>query len=970
MGKRLSVWGMAVCMCAVSWSAARAWDGKATGVDRGVGPTATLSATADGPGKVGAVVPAAVSRGDGGVAGACGACDSGGVCDLQVGINGAFVQTCEDGQWVSLAFPFPGMGGQVVDTIRMTHNTNTDVGDLYLTGGTCGGPDVTQMLASLGPAISGAPPGQPVDYVFSPVTIPAGATAWVVAVPDIGFAFDVAYNSATTGTAGAGYGNLDGGASPGLWQDLNNFGFGACYCVDVLNTGQAPNTPGCGGGGQCGDGVCSGGENCTNCEADCGPCPDICGPGAGDCCANNGTPGCDCESCCMTVCAADPFCCDTQWDGICADEASTMCGDLCAGGTCQGGPGGCDAGILEADPTDGTQDARQPFDPGDPNNDPAARQGIGSADEPIVLTLDTAGLNADCFSLCETTPDGVLGFNGIASVTEGPGGTYTIVLNHAIAPGGWTNVLVGGGSSVAYLALPADANADGLSNANDILSLIDVLNDVAVPPFGSFSTDIDHSGIANASDILRIIDLLNGAGTLDEWLNATAPDNDCGPSCGDGQCNGDETCDTCEADCGPCPTCDDATQDNNDTCECAVPITDGDTPFSNTGATNSSGLGGLQPGECDNGFVGDGDIGADIWYSYVATCDGLATFSTCDQATYDTKMGIYDGSGGCPTSNATLIACADDDEFGGPCAGFTTFIPDVPVTQGQTYFVRLGGFNGATGSGTLTISCEGGGGQCGDGQCGGGETCENCEADCGPCPPCSDGTPGDNDTCECALDIFDGDTDYSNTGATNSSGLGGLQPGECDNGFVGDGDIGSDIWYTYLASCTGALTVSTCDQASYDTKLGVYDGANGCPTNNSTLIGCADDDEFGGPCAGFTTFLPDVPVVMGQKYFIRVGGFNGAQGSGTLTLTCDAPAVCGDGTCGTGEDCVNCVADCPPPAACGAGAGDCCSGNGSPGCDQPECCCSVCAGDSFCCDVSWDGTCATEAAADPACVCP
>ncbi len=61
--------------------------------------------------------------------------------------------------------------------------------------------------------------------------------------------------------------------------------------------------------------------------------------GTSDCCVANGTPGCDCLDCETVVCAADSFCCDTQWDGICAGAAvDTLCVDLCAGGACGGDP--------------------------------------------------------------------------------------------------------------------------------------------------------------------------------------------------------------------------------------------------------------------------------------------------------------------------------------------------------------------------------------------------------------------------------------------------------------------------------------------------------------------------------------------------------------------------------------------------------------------------------------------------------
>ncbi|MCX4242148.1 hypothetical protein [Paraliomyxa miuraensis] len=62
----------------------------------------------------------------------------------------------------------------------------------------------------------------------------------------------------------------------------------------------------------------------------------------GDCCAANGSPGCDDPVCETAVCALDPFCCSTEWDGICADEAELECPVLCPGG---GGTGGGTGGV-------------------------------------------------------------------------------------------------------------------------------------------------------------------------------------------------------------------------------------------------------------------------------------------------------------------------------------------------------------------------------------------------------------------------------------------------------------------------------------------------------------------------------------------------------------------------------------------------------------------------------------------------
>ncbi len=59
-----------------------------------------------------------------------------------------------------------------------------------------------------------------------------------------------------------------------------------------------------------------------------------CGPGAGDCCSANWTPGCDDPECCNTVCGLDPWCCDNEWDPVCAAEAEYLC-PACGPGPCQ-----------------------------------------------------------------------------------------------------------------------------------------------------------------------------------------------------------------------------------------------------------------------------------------------------------------------------------------------------------------------------------------------------------------------------------------------------------------------------------------------------------------------------------------------------------------------------------------------------------------------------------------------------------
>jgi hypothetical protein len=80
-----------------------------------------------------------------------------------------------------------------------------------------------------------------------------------------------------------------------------------------------------------------------------GPCGD---PAAGSCFENNGTPGCNDQTCCELICNADSYCCDTAWDTICANAANTDCsgggggGDDCC--VANGSPGCGDATCQDA----------------------------------------------------------------------------------------------------------------------------------------------------------------------------------------------------------------------------------------------------------------------------------------------------------------------------------------------------------------------------------------------------------------------------------------------------------------------------------------------------------------------------------------------------------------------------------------------------------------------------------------------
>ncbi len=182
-----------------------------------------------------------------------------------------------------------------------------------------------------------------------------------------------------------------------------------------------------------------------------------------------------------------------------------------------------------------------------------------------------------------------------------------------------------------------------------------------------------------------------------------------------------------------------------------------------------------------------------------------------------------------------------------------------------------------------------------------------------------------NNRCQTPTVVTDGTTAFSNIYATTDGPI-----FECTR-FPRPGiEIYADIWFTYTAVRTGLAIVSLCG-SEYDTTLAIYNGS-ACPTQPQQAVWCSDDD-----CRDLESRIV-VPVVQGQSYLIRVGGYDGDRGRGTLSIRCTAD--------GSNAD------------VCGPGSGDCDLPHRTPGCADVEGCEQQCDEDPSCCDVTWHGGCA------------
>ena len=132
--------------------------------------------------------------------------------------------------------------------------------------------------------------------------------------------------------------------------------------------------------------------------------------------------------------------------------------------------------------------------------------------------------------------------------------------------------------------------------------------------------------------------------------------------------------------------------------------------------------------------------------------------------------------------------------------------------------------------------------------------------------------PLDNDDCVTAREVTWGTWDVNTIGAL-SSGVP-VDESQCLDTYMTDCD--PDVWYHLTACGSGTMTVSLCDTINFDSDLAVYHGT----CDSLEQVACNGD---GSGCGGYTSLL-QVNVTQGQSYYVRVGGWNGATGTGVMVI--------------------------------------------------------------------------------------
>ena len=232
---------------------------------------------------------------------------------------------------------------------------------------------------------------------------------------------------------------------------------------------------------------------------------------------------------------------------------------------------------------------------------------------------------------------------------------------------------------------------------------------------------------------------------------------------------------------------------------------------------------GVDAVDCNAGRFG-------VWYVFTGTGDDLTVSLDNAGTDYDTYLGISETCGG--------VCVASDDDGG---TGTTSEISGFTTVLGQDYYIYVSGFSTAVGNYELTVTCA---------------------------PPAP--VPA-NDLCANATPISCGDVVAgTNVGATEQS-----VP-------TTGGTVGAGVWYTFTGT-GGGVTLSTCDDADFDTEINVV-----TTTDCISYTNVAGNDDGPG-CTGFTSEVTFTTTV-GETYYVYVSDYisaGGNEGTFNLTFACD-----------------------------------------------------------------------------------
>ncbi|MGP1346182.1 MAG: hypothetical protein ACTS3F_05875 [Phycisphaerales bacterium] len=673
------------------------------------------------------------------------------------------------------------------------------------------------------------------------------------------------------------------------------------------------------------------GSECATTECVAGGCG---APDAGDCCVANGTPFCNDAECCEQICAADPFCCDTSWDGICAGAAAAECAVCNLPGACCLAFGECqDLSEIECDalggifqgagtecattecpfiepPANATCDTAQVIEASDVNGPAIAgsnffggpEAGLPACGAPVtgdavwyVYNATTLGSQTITVSTCATAGGG--GGGGSDCCTVGGNGTpgcddpdceaLICGLDPFCCDNTWDGICAD--AALAKCTVCEGAGPDPEANPDTVINVFtNTFPDFCLGTFCCVGGNDDFCGLyssftfcaddANFGGQYFIVVSGFGGATGDFLLEVAGDGVECDAAIG--SCIECEVGDDLEGE--PCPTGVDAF---NGGC--------------NSDAVNPP----LSPLSVDTWVCGTADAAGGTrdtdWYEVNIAVDG--TYDVVFEAGFEGVAGFIGASAGNPLVNPDC----------GSISVIAVLVTPAPCTQGVvsaeleagTYWVFAGPLN------FEGVTCPDGGECPGNGryrlQVRLGVPAIPCVVDCpmGALVECQD--------CEDFL------------------------PLACGDAGTGDCCIANGTPFCDDAACCEQICAA--DPFCCDTQWDQI-----CA--DAAVVGCAI-------CGGGG----------GSNCCIANGGL-GCDDPDCEALICGADPFC----CDTQWDQVCADAALAGCAVCdggGGGGSNCCNANGGLGCDDPDCEALICGADPFCCDTQWDQICADAAIA-------
>ena len=149
--------------------------------------------------------------------------------------------------------------------------------------------------------------------------------------------------------------------------------------------------------------------------------------------------------------------------------------------------------------------------------------------------------------------------------------------------------------------------------------------------------------------------------------------------------------------------------------------------------------------------------------------------------------------------------------------------------------------------------------------------------------------PAPGDECKNPLIALIGSNDFDTTNATSSYPV--PTEEQCVETYLGWGESNPDVWFAFTPFTSGDYTFTTCDSNSFDTSMVLYEES--CDNQ----VACNGDGSGQSGCQSYYSSIV-YTLEKGKEYFVRIGGYYGVYGPGTLKIykyaTEDEGACCYD----------------------------------------------------------------------------